>query len=290
MRTMENGLYINNLRTFLAYEEKIVVNQGGLQPGRVISLEFRNVCFRYDGTDEDVLSNVSFAIGGDEKIALVGINGAGKTTLVKLLMRLYDPTSGQILLNGTDIREYDIIAYRGLIGTVFQDYRILSMSVLENVIMDNITDETRRNAAIEALKNSGAYEKAASLPNGEDTVLTREFDDSGAVLSGGEYQKIAVARAFARNSPILILDEPSSALDPIAEYEMYETIIRLCTGRMGIFISHRLSSAVMADRVLLLDGGAIAENGSHQQLMRQAGKYAEMYTKQAESYLMGEVL
>ena len=292
---MENGLYINNLKEFLNYKVKISEDQPGIVPDpRVTSLEFKNVSFRYDGAAGYSLKNVSMKITEGEKIALVGENGAGKTTLVKLIMRLYDPTEGTILLNGIDIREYDLKAYRALIGTVFQDYQILSMTVLENVLMDNVADSADRAKAIEALQKSDVYDMIEGLPNRENTILTREFDPKGAVLSGGQFQKVAVARAFAKQSSILILDEPSSALDPIAEYKLYETIIKLCDTaengikHIGIFISHRLSSAVMADRVFMFEEGEIIEEGSHEELMRQHGHYCDMYTKQAESYLSGE--
>ncbi|WMJ23744.1 ABC transporter ATP-binding protein [Paludicola sp. MB14-C6] len=292
VKSYKDGLYIENLKTFLNYKEKISENQTGDKVESIVhTLEFKDVSFRYDGSEIDVLSHVNFKVTAGQKIALVGHNGAGKTTLVKLIMRLYDPTQGEILLNGKNVKEYDIQAYRELIGTTFQDYQIFSMTVLENVIMSKIETEEQRERAVEALKESGVYDKIESLSNKADTILTREFDDEGAVLSGGQAQKVAVARAFAKDSPIMILDEPSSALDPVAEYEMYETIMKLCDRSKGnqkklsIIISHRLSSAAMADYIYLLENGTVIEEGTHQSLMRQGEVYADMFIKQAESYL-----
>jgi ATP-binding cassette subfamily B protein len=197
---------------------------------------------------------------------------------------LYEPTEGQILLDGIDASEYSLESWRRQFGVVFQDLKTFSMSVAENVLMRPLAegDEER---VIEALKQSGGWDKVQSLPNGIHTTLTREFDDKGVVLSGGESQKIALARIFADPSPIVILDEPSSALDPIAEYTMFNNMLRACEGRTLLFISHRLSSAVLADRVILLDGGRIVEMGPHEELMRANGHYAEMFRKQAENYV-----
>lgn len=288
----KDGLFIENLKTFLNYQPKLNENQKGILPELPVqTLELRDVSFRYEGQEKDALQHISMTLNSGEKVALVGLNGSGKSTLVKLIMRLYDPTEGQILLNGVDIREYDLREYRRLIGATFQDFAMFSASVLENVVMNRIEDEETRKAAISALKESGVWEKIETLKNGEDTVLTREFDDEGAVLSGGENQKIAIARAFAKASPIVILDEPSSALDPIAEYNMYETIMRLCSecdlkkGKIAVIISHRLSSAAMSDKVYVLENTRLIEWGSHEELLRRNGKYAEMFKKQAENYL-----
>lgn len=288
----QNGLYINNLKTFLNYKEKISESQTGIPvPPQVRQLELKNVSFKYEGSDNYVLENVNITIKAGEKISLVGHNGAGKTTLVKLIMRLYDPTSGEILLNGTNIKEYGVQTYRALIGTTFQDFQMLSMTVAENVMMSRIENDDQRKRAETALKDSGVFEKISTFPKGIDTILTKEFDDDGEVLSGGQAQKIAVARAFAKECPIVILDEPSSALDPIAEYEMYETIMRLCDNAKGaqkklsIIISHRLSSATLADHIYMMENGKVLENGTHKQLMEQGGNYADMFLKQAQNYL-----
>ena len=218
--------------------------------------------------------------------AIVGHNGAGKTTLIKLLLRFYDPSSGQILLNGHDIREYDLKKYRALFATAFQDNRMFSMSVTDNVVMgENIPEEKVEADVVAALKLSGAYEKVMTLPNGLDNILTREFDDKGAVLSGGEYQKLVVARAFVKECPFKIFDEPSSALDPIAEAMLFDNIYESCRKNTLVFISHRLSSVQNADWVYLLSGKTVAEAGTHRMLMDKKGIYADMYAKQAKNYL-----
>ncbi|MBQ1933583.1 MAG: ABC transporter ATP-binding protein, partial [Clostridia bacterium] len=219
-----------------------------------------------------------------EHIALVGQNGSGKTTLVKLLLRLYDVNEGKITLGGTDIREIDLDSYRESFSCVFQDFKIFSMSVEQNVFLRR-RREGDRELAEYALKESGAYDKIATLEKGIDTTLTREFDENGANLSIGEQQKVSLARVFAEDTPFAVLDEPSSALDPIAEHKMFENMMRAAKGRSVVFISHRLSSAVDADRIYLMDSGTIAECGTHAELMAKNGKYAEMFRLQAESYI-----
>lgn len=288
----KNCLFVQNLKKFLEYEPKIPEDQGGKAVTLPVqTIELRDVSFRYVGQERDALSHVNMTLKSGEKIAIVGFNGSGKSTLVKLIMRLYDPTEGVILLNGVDIREYDLHEYRMLIGAAFQDFAMFSASVLENVMLSRVPEE-KRDAAIAALKESGVLEKIETLENGVDTRLTREFDEKGAVLSGGENQKIAVARAFAKASPVVILDEPSSALDPIAEYMMYETIMRLCSecdpqkGKIAIIISHRLSSAALSDHVYMLKEGELVEHGTHKELMQKDGVYADMFRKQAKAYLV----
>ena len=281
----KNGLFIEYLRTFLEYKEKIPEDTDGIDPGNEIrTIEFRNVSFSYK--DKQVISNLSMEFRGGKTYALVGHNGAGKTTLIKLLLRFYDPTEGQILLNGRDIREYNLRKYRALFATAFQDHRMFSMTVAENVIMGaDIPQEDRERSVTEALKLAGAYEKVMSLPKGMQTVLTREFDDEGAMLSGGEFQKIVVARAFVRKCPFKIFDEPSSALDPIAEAQLFDNIYDSCRDNTLVFISHRLSSVQNADWVYLLSDGTVKEAGTHGMLMEQNGLYADMYRKQAKNYL-----
>lgn len=290
----KNCLFVQNLRTFMEYQPKIPEDQGGKHVDLPVqTIELRDVSFRYAGQEKDALSHINMTLKSGEKVAVVGFNGSGKSTLVKLIMRLYDPTEGVILLNGVDIREYDVHEYRMLIGAAFQDFAMFSASVLENVMLSRVPEE-KRDAAIAALKDSGVLEKAQSLEHGVDTRLTREFDEKGAVLSGGENQKIAVARAFAKASPVVVLDEPSSALDPIAEYMMYETIMRLCSecdpdkGKIAIIISHRLSSAALSDHVYMLQNGALIEHGTHRELLGKNGAYAEMFRKQARAYLVDD--
>ena len=281
----KNGLFMEYLRTFFEYKEKIPEDWDGLDPGTEIkSVEFRDVSFSYK--DKEVLSHLNMEFRGGKTYALVGHNGAGKTTLIKLLLRFYDPTSGEILLNGRNIREYNLRKYRNLFATAFQDHRMFSMSVLDNVVMgENVPEEEKEAKVCEALKLSGAYDKVMSLPKGIQTTLTHEFDDEGAVLSGGEFQKIVVARAFVKECPFKIFDEPSSALDPIAEATLFDNIYESCKQNTLVFISHRLSSVQNADWVYLLSDGTVKEAGTHKMLMELGGIYADMYTKQAKNYL-----
>ena len=290
METIKQSLFIENLRTFMEYEEKLPEDWDGIAPDDSISsIEFRNVSFSYKDDSTPVVKNLSFIIAGNTNTAFVGHNGAGKTTIIKLLFRLYDPTGGEILLNGINIKEYNLKAYRALFAAAFQDYKILALSIKENVMMRRVTSED--DPIIDnALKKSGIYDKVMSLHEGSDTILTKEFDENGSQLSGGEYQKIVVARAFAKDSLIKVFDEPSSALDPIAEYELYDSILKDSRDKTTIFISHRLSSVRNADMVYMLEDGEIIELGTHNQLMKNEGSYADMYNKQAKNYLAVECL
>ncbi|MBD5145929.1 MAG: ABC transporter ATP-binding protein [Ruminococcus sp.] len=287
MEAMKNGQFLEYFRTFMEYEEKIPEDQDGIIPEeKVRSIEFRNVCFEYQ-ENEPVINNLSFKIEGDKVCALVGHNGAGKSTIIKLLFRLYDPTRGEILVNGVNIKEYNLKAYRKLFSAAFQDYKVMAMSVRDNVLM-GAKFENPDETAERALKCAGVWDKVQSLSNGIDTVMTKEFDNDGAVLSGGEQQKIVVARAFAQKASVKVFDEPSSALDPIAEYDLYKGIMNESKGHITLFISHRLSSVKDADVVFILENGTVIEQGSHRELMAQNGKYCEMFTKQAQNYLADE--
>ena len=266
---VENRIYIfnesklfENLEEFLEQdrkpkEEKIVLNE-------IESVELKNVTFTYPGANTPTINGVSFKWSKGEKIAIVGYNGAGKTTLIKLLMGLYPVTEGQILVNGIDINEIDLDVYRDRFGTVFQDLQVFAMTLSENVLM-------RRPGH-------------RGLTKGLDTVISREFDEEGFVPSGGQAQKIAIARVFAAQPDMVILDEPSSALDPLAEYNMYRNMMKLSEGKGVIFISHRLSSARMADEIYLVKDGKIVEQGTHEQMMALNGYYHEMFMLQAENY------
>lgn len=279
------ALYFQNLHDFFDYESKII--SGSRKTDDFESLEFKNVSFKYPSAEKYSLKNVSLKINKGETTAVVGINGAGKTTFVKLLLRFYDATDGEILYNGINIKEYDIDDLRNRFATVFQDYKNFALSVNENVIC-RICDEEDKKIARDALIKSGVYDKIMTLSNGADTVLTREFDENGAGLSGGESQKMATARMFAKNFDIAILDEPSSALDPIAEYKMYENLISATKDKTVIYISHRLSSAVLSDKIFVLGGGSVLESGTHSELMNADGVYAKMFALQASSYRKGE--
>ncbi len=290
LQSVKLGIFTENIRSFLAYEPKLPEDYDGIIPEKDIeSIEFRNVSFAYKEDSDYTIRNLSFRIDAKSSLALVGHNGAGKTTIIKLLFRLYDPTEGEILLNGRNIKEYNLKAYRGLFAAAFQDYKVFALSIRENVMMRK-ADSQDDEVVYDALKKAGVYEKVMSLPKKADTVLTKEFDEEGALLSGGEYQKIVVARAFAKDVPIKVFDEPSSALDPIAEYELYESILRDSRGKTMIFISHRLSSVRNADMILMLENGEIIERGTHKELMEQNGAYADMYNKQAKNYLAVESL
>lgn len=283
----EHALFLDDVRYFLDYEPTIVggENQAPAEGG---DLEVKHVNFRYEGSDSDTLKDITFTLHKGERIALVGSNGSGKTTLVKMLLRLYDPGAGEICLNGKNIKEYSLDSYRDSFSTVFQDFKMFSMSVKDNVLL-RPAKEGDEELLANALAESGAADKINSLDKGMNTILTREFDDKGANLSIGEQQKLSLARVFADYSPFVLLDEPSSALDPIAEYTMFENMMRATEGRSVIFISHRLSSAVLADRVILMSGGRIAECGTHAELMEKNGEYAAMFRRQAENYLGSEV-
>lgn len=279
----EHALFLEDVRYFLDYKPKMasgasdVCAHGG-------DIDIENVSFRYEGAESDVLHDVTMHIKSGEKIALVGQNGSGKTTLVKLLLRLYDPTGGAVKLGGTDAREYELSSYRDNYSCVFQDFKVFSLSIKDNVMLRR-SREGDEELVTEALKESGAYDKVMTLEGGINTTLTREFDEKGANLSVGEQQKISLSRVFAGSSSCVILDEPSSALDPIAEHKMFENMMRASKDKSVIFISHRLSSAVDADRIYLLDKGRIIEEGTHHELIRKNGKYAEMFHLQAENYV-----
>ena len=282
-RFQEHALYIENFRFFLDYEPKIRDRETVL-PMKKGDLVLENVSFRYDGAEEDTLKNIHITCGEKEKIALVGHNGAGKSTLVKLMLRLYDPTDGHITLGGEDIRDYSVKEYREAFSAVFQDFHVFSLSVSENVLLRPMREGDE--AIVEtALQKSGAAARVSEMPEGTDSILTREFDKNGTVLSGGETQKLAIAHAFTKENAFVILDEPTSALDPIAEYEMYKNMMEACENCGMIFISHRLSSAVMADRIYMLENGEVIEVGTHGELMAKNGKYADMFRKQAENYV-----
>lgn len=275
-----HSLYIENLRQFLDYQPKIV--SGEKMPGHG-DVCLQNVSFAYK-PGKNVLENVCMQIHQGEKIALVGQNGSGKSTLVKLLLRLYDPTQGQILYADEDIRNLRLAEYRQRYSVVFQDFAKFSLSVRDNVLL-RPTTEKDDPVVWDGLRKSGAYDLVDQMPSRLQTILTREFDDHGVVLSGGEYQKLSLARIFTDDSDIVLLDEPSSALDPVAEYRMYENMMNGCEGKTILFISHRMSSAVLADRIFLLEEGKIVEQGGHAELMQKNGKYAQMFRNQAKNYV-----
>ncbi len=277
----EHGLYAEKYKTFIEYEPKIKDGKKKAEKPNVIC--FNDVSFHYPSNEEDTLKNISFTINKGEKVAIVGYNGAGKTTLIKLLLRLYDPTEGTVTVDGEDIKNFSVDSYRENYGTVFQDFQIFAATIAENVVAGEYSPEIKERV-LEALHNATFDNKLEKLEKGIDTPLTREFDDDGVNLSGGETQKIAIARVFAGEREVIVMDEPSSALDPMSEYELNSTIMDCAKDKTVIFISHRLSTTRMANRILMFAEGKLIEDGSHEELMELGGKYAEMFNMQAEKY------
>ena len=284
-QAQENSLYIDKIRKFLAYEPVIKPDEGEAVPEGGGELVLENVSFSYGENAGETLKDISLKVGAGEKIAIVGYNGAGKTTLIKLLMRLYDPTSGRITYKGKDIRDYNPRDYRKRFGVVFQDYQMYGATLAENVVMDTFSEEDGKDKEIKAaLERSGFGTRLESLPKGIMTQVTTEFDEEGINFSGGESQKIAISRAFYKDADILIMDEPSSALDPIAEYELNKAMESAAKGKTVFYISHRLSTTRDADRILMLENGRIVEEGTHESLLALDGKYAKMWNVQAGRY------
>lgn len=284
----ENSLYIEKIRNFLGYKQKITSSRNLPVPQTRGTLELRNVSFGYTEKDGPILKNINLTIHPEEKVALVGYNGAGKTTLIKLIMRLYDPNEGQILYNGVDIRDYDVNGYRKHIGTIFQDFKIFAAAVGENVVLDEDEASVEREHkpdVLQALDYSGFTDRLEKLPHGLATELTTEFEKEGIDLSGGESQKLAIARAFYKDARVVVLDEPSSALDPIAEYQLNKTMLQAAEGKSVIFISHRLSTTRHANRIYMMEHGRIIEEGTHEELVGLKGKYAAMWKAQAGKYV-----
>jgi ATP-binding cassette, subfamily B, bacterial len=281
----EQAMFLTDLFDFFAMEPTIRSLPNALPAPRPIrdGFEFRNVAFAYPGSSRLVVKEINFRLYPSEKIALIGENGAGKTTLVKLLSRLYDPTAGSILLDGVDLREYDVESLRREIGVIFQDYMRYDMVVRDNIgfgKIESLQDEPRlQTAAHKSLANH----LIDRLPNGYDQMVGRRFE-GGVDLSGGEWQKIALARAYMRDAQLLILDEPTATLDARAEYEVFQRFADLTRDRMAVLISHRFSTVRMADRILVLADAAIQEQGTHQQLVALGGRYAELFELQAAGY------
>lgn len=281
----ENSMYVDKIRAFLAYEAELKHHIGLKVPQGVGDICLKHVSFRYTEDAPEILHDISLHVSAGEKIAIVGYNGAGKTTLIKLLMRLYDPTEGVITYHGCDIRKYKLDEYHERMGVVFQDYCLYGATLLENVVLDDISSNEEIEGEVEsALCRSGFRERLQSLPQGLSTPITTEFDEQGVNLSGGESQKVAIARAFYGEVDLLAMDEPSSALDPIAEYNLNKAMHAAAENKTVFYISHRLSTTRDADRIIMLENGRIIEEGTHDELLSRKGKYAEMWQAQAGRY------
>ncbi len=278
----------NYANEFVKFMEYPCAMQKGSMPVKDCEhlFEFCNVSFSYPGSNVQVLKNVNLRIHEGEHLSVVGLNGAGKTTLVKLLCRLYDPTEGEILMDGINIKEYDYLAYMKVFAPVFQDFKLFAFNIKENLLLKDDISKEEETAAEQTLQRIGMTEKVASFPKGLDTVLFKLFEKDGIEPSGGEQQKLAISRALYKDAPVVILDEPTAALDPIAEYEIYRQFENLVEGKTAIYISHRLSSCQFCDKIAVFSEGCVKEYGTHEELVKQPGGiYAQMFEAQAQYYV-----
>ncbi|MCL2226720.1 MAG: ABC transporter ATP-binding protein/permease [Oscillospiraceae bacterium] len=282
---INNVAFLKPMREFLNLPALLVK---GTRPtakaqGHDHELEFRNVSFRYPGVEEYALKNLNLKLNAGQRLAVVGLNGSGKTTMIKLLCRLYDPTEGVVLLDGVDIREYDYEQYIALFSVVFQDFQILPFRLGANVAVGEQFDEA---LVTERLDGAGFSERLSTMPDGLDTMLYKTYDEDGTQVSGGEAQKIALARALYRDAPIVVLDEPTAALDPIAEYEVYSTFEQTIGGKTAVFISHRLSSCRFCHDIAVFEGGQMVQRGEHDALLaEESGLYRKLWDAQAQHYV-----
>jgi len=288
----EHNLYLNNLYELMAMQPSMPVPAKPAEVPQPLrgEIRFDNVSFAYPGADKNAVTDLSFTVKAGETLAVVGRNGAGKTTLFKLICRLYDPSGGRILIDGIDLRDFEPDQLRRQIGAMFQDYVDYQATASENIGLGNVPEIADREAVVSASKQAGSDELIANLPEGYDTALGKWFD-AGVNLSGGEWQKVALARAFMReDARILLLDEPTSALDAQAEYDLFERLRSLTHGRTAVYISHRFSTVRRADRIIFLEHGRLAEEGTHQELMRLDGRYAQLFRMQAAAYTGEDVV
>lgn len=281
----DQALFLTDLIAFFEMKPRVEQKQNGLPAPLPIQrgFEFRNVSFVYPGTTRRILSNFNFTLYPGERVALIGENGQGKTTIVKLITRLYDPTEGEILLDGIDLREYDLASLHAEIGVIFQDFMRYEMTAKENIAVGRIEVPHTEEEINFAARKSLASDVISRLPEGYEQMLGRRFE-GGVDLSGGEWQKLALARAYLRDAQLLILDEPTASLDARSEFEVFERFSELAFGKMALLISHRFSTVRLADRIVVLEDGKIVEEGNHSQLMERSGRYAEMFELQAASY------
>ena len=283
----EGTLFINNMIEFMKEESDIVpTEEQPLIPERGVphTIEFKNVSFRYPGVDRYVLRDVNLRFEHSESVVLVGLNGAGKSTLIKLLTRLYDPTEGEIYLDGENLKKYDVKALYNMFGIIFQDFGRYADTIGENIKYGDVDGDWSDEDVVLAARRAGAEEFIERLPDKYDTPLTRMFEDNGHELSVGQWQKLSVSRAFIKNSDILILDEPTASLDPLAEQEVFDQFAKLSKDKIAVFVSHKLSSAVSASKIVVIDGGTVAEVGNHEELIALGGRYYELFTTQARRY------
>jgi len=281
----DQALFLTDLLAFFQMQPTIQSKPNALPAPRPIrrGFEFRNVSFRYPGSSRLVLENLNLELRPAERVALIGENGQGKTTIVKLMTRLYDPVEGQVMLDGVDLREYDLDDLYREIGVIFQDFMRYEMTARENIAVGRIESAENSSLLFSAAQKSMADDVIQRLPAAYDQMLGRRFD-GGVDLSGGEWQKVALARAYLRDAQVLILDEPTAALDARSEYEVFRRFAELTAGKMALFISHRFSTVRMADRIIVLDDGKVVEDGTHDELCRLGGRYSEMFELQAASY------
>lgn len=283
-RISENKLRVKDFRDFDNWENE-VEGTGELDLEHIDEIEFRNLSFVYPGNDTPSIKNLNLKFTSKERIAFVGINGAGKSTLVKLLLRFYDVTEGELLVNGTDIRNYSLESLRKCYSVLFQEYSNFAFTLRENIRLSDINKEYTDEDLLEACKEGGADQVIANWENGLDTYLYREFVQDGKELSGGENQKIALSRTFFHDSDIIILDEPSSSIDPESEHILFTRMVELCKDKGVILITHRLSNVVLADRIIVIENGKLVEDGTHADLMKEDGRYATLFRYQAENYI-----
>ncbi len=289
-RLYKQSLDICVVREYLDYHEPFKFDEGEqieAKEEKAYELKLENVSYRYQGADKDTLTNINLTLHHGEKLAIVGLNGAGKTTLIKLLCGFLDPTEGRVLLNGKDIRDFNRADYYTMFSAVFQSFSLLAGTIAMN-IAQTVTDIDMERV-MECAQKAGLGKKIESLPDGYETYLNRQIYEDAIMLSGGETQRLMLARALYKNAPFIILDEPTAALDPIAESDMYQKYNEMTSGKSSVYISHRLASTRFCDRILMLDDAGIAEEGTHEELLKSGGKYAELYEVQSKYYKEGVV-
>ena len=284
------SLDISTVRECLEYPEPFKFEDGEpieAEADRLYEIRLENVSYRYPGADKDTLTNINLTLHPGEKLAVVGLNGAGKTTLIKLICGFLDPTEGRVLLDGKDIRNYNRRDYYKMFSAVFQEFSLLAGKIATNVAQDSVGIDMER--VVDCVEKAGLRKKIESLKNGYETYLNREVFEEAMLLSGGETQRLMLARALYKNAPFIVLDEPTAALDPIAESEMYQKYNEMTRGKSSIYISHRLASTRFCDRIIMIADGGIGEEGTHEELLKAGGKYAELFEVQSKYYKEGEV-